>query len=423
MKIKLIFLEVTRILLGVTLVVSGLLKGVDPKGLELKIHEFFSEVFLVKSPLLLGISSWLAYFLIVIEFCAGAFLLMGIYRRLSSRLVFILFAMFTLLTGYVYVTEAIADCGCFGDALSLTPWETFAKNLLLFPLSFWLMLYARKIKCLYSLRERWIPAFLAVCGIGYFVYANATTLPYVDFRPYKIGYNLKERIYQADSLYQKRLNEGTRYIYERNGKRVHFDLSNIPDSSWTYVGVFQPEELLHYKLEYSFVVLDSLGEDVSSSLLENPQGVVLLLSSGWETASQEKYESVNDLYLYLKKKGIEFYAVSPSDSSSVSRWRYETGAEYPTLTMDKSTIHTILRSNPGLLFLKSGRIIDKIPSVYFPKKEEIATFVTARLLYGEHIQPTQGRVVLLVVWGLLLLFGIIRLVYRFLSVRSYRGRR
>lgn len=423
MKIKAVAIELGRIVIGATFTLSGLLKAVDPMGVDLKVREFMHALTGSYATTFLPLSNWIAYVLLVLEFCVGAFLLMGIYRRLSSKLATLLLFGFTIVTGYSYFTGAVSDCGCFGDAISLSPLETFLKNLVLLPIALFLSINASKIKHLYSLREQWIPALSAIIGISYFIYSNATTLPYIDFGPYKVGYNIRERIHQEDSIYQAELLASTRYVYRKEGVERSFPVDSLPDDSWSFVEMSQPHSLAERKLTYSFVLLNEQHEDVSSEILSDGKEVFLFLSPDWTHASQDKYESINELYRYLRGTGIELYAVSPNDQANERYWRYQTGAEYPSLVMDATTIKTILRSNPGLIFLKDGRIIDKIPSAYFPTKEEIANFVSQRVQNTTHITPDNGRVFLLGLWGILWLVGIIRRVLRYLRAFYYQWRK
>lgn len=424
MKIKPLLIELARIIVGLVFVVSGFTKAIDPVGLGLKVHDFQTLVFGITNPTLLSWGQPLATSLIIVEFCVGAFLLMGIYRRLASRLATLLLFFFTLLTGYVYITGTMPDCGCFGDALKMTASGTFLKNLLLLPMALLLAWNATEIKHLYSKREQWIPASLAIVGIGLFVYTNLRALPYVDFRPYRIGYNIRERIRQSDSLYMAALNAGTRYIYERNGVQQSFAVDSLPDSTWTYVEMQQAERLSLTPPAYSFLVLTPEGEDKTEEILTDTTGIFLFLSPDWAKAEQTRYEVVNELYSYLSERGIKFYSVSPTVADNAAEWFYRTGAEYPALFVDATTIRTMLRANPGLVIIKDGVIIDKLASIDFPSSDEFANFVSSRLEHGEHTKPSLWRLSILMLWGLLLLIGLLRRTLRwgraagYLSVRK-----
>lgn len=419
MKIKPLLIEFARIVVGLVFTLSAFTKAIDPVGMSLKIHDFQTGVFGITHPTILDGGQPLAILLIVLEFSVGAFLLMGIYRRLASRLATCLLFFFVLLTGYVYITGTMPDCGCFGDALKLTAWQTFSKNLILLPLSLFLACNATDIKHLYSKREQWIPALLAVLGIGLFMYTNLRALPFIDFRPYRIGYNLRERIREADSLYMADLNAGTRYIYERKGIKQGFSVDSLPDSTWHYVEMKQAEHLSLTPPNYNFLVLTPEGEDKTEEILTDTIGVFLFLSPDWTKAEQSRYEVVNELYSYLKQRGIKFYSVSPTVADNAAEWFYRTGAEYPALFIDATTIRTMLRANPGLVIIKDGVIVDKLASVDFPSSDEFANFVSSRLERSEHITPSLWRLSILLLWVFLLAIGLVRRSLRWGRAAGY----
>lgn len=418
MKIKALLIELGRIIIGLTFALSGFLKAIDPVGVGIKVHDFQAQVFGISHPTLIGLSEPIAYLLVTLEFCIGAFLLMGIYRRLASRLAALMLLFFTIVTGYSYFTGTMPDCGCFGDAIKLTASQTFYKNLLLLPIAILLARYAQEIKHLYSLREQWIPAALSIVGISVFVYTNAQTLPFIDFRPYRVGTNVRERILLSDSLYQEAIRANTRYIYEKDGKRHSFAVDSLPDESWSYVEMIQDEQLLITPPQ-SLLILTPEGEDKTEEILSDTTGVFLFLSPDWKRASQEKYEVINELYRYLQPKGIKMYSVSPTIADNAAEWFYRTGAEYPRLFIDATTIKTMIRSNPGLVILKNGVVVDKLSSRDFPDSPEIANFVSSRLEEGQHVAPSIYRIVLLLLWGVLLLIGIVRRVLRRGRVAMY----
>lgn len=419
MKFRSISIELGRLVVALTFIISGILKGVDPVGLEIKIHDVITTVFGIANTSIIDLSWVVAYALIVLEFCIGAFLLMGIYRRLASRLAFLSLLFFTLFTGYTFFTGSVPDCGCFGDAFKLSPFESFIKNLVLLPISAWLVFCALEIKHLYSKREQWLPAFFAFAGISYFVYVNAVDLPIIDFRPYKVGHNIRERIQKADSIYQAELNANTKYIYERDGQQRAFVVDSLPDDTWHFVKVQQAEHLATLRpMDYNLLILTPEGEDVTQEILTDSVGVFLFVSPDWSKAKQSNYEGINALYEYLKRQGIKFYSLSPTKADSEAEWRYQTGAKYPNLFVDASTLKTMIRSNPGLIVLKKGRIMSKLSPLHFPKTEDVASFAYMQLEYLQTRFP-YGRIIPLMVWSFLLLAGLIRRALRWLRVAVY----
>lgn len=353
------------------------------------------------------------------EFLLGAFLLMGIYRRIASRLTFVVMVVMTIITTYIYVTEAVTDCGCFGDLIKLTNIQSLVKNIVLLPMSYFVMRYARQMSHLYTRRERWVPAILALMGIGVFTYCNQRYLPYKDFRPYQIGFDLNQKIQEADSTYQAELLEGTQFIYRKGDCVQKFSVHDLPDTTWTYEGQEQSEELKSRKLTYSFEMQNSQGEAMENEILNDTTGVFLLFSLNWNQANQDNIDEINELYRYAQDKGYKFYGVSASTPEEESEWRYQTGADYPILFMDATTIKTVIRANPGLIVMKSGVVVDKISTEMLPSIDKIPDYIHTRIELGQGTIASPMRLLLLALWGAVLMLGVLRLLARRINARGY----
>lgn len=395
--------ELSRIILGLTFIVSGLLKAIDPQGGAIKIGEYFTVFSWPKSE---GLSLTLSILLCCSEFILGAFLLMGIYRRMAARFIFIFMAVMTPLTLYLAIFNPVADCGCFGEAFLLTNWHTFLKNVVLFVAAAFLLKKPRRIQTLYSANGRWLPAILAVAGIVIFTIANQIHLPMVDFRPFKVGKSLRE-LTQVPAGAPEDEYEYV-FVYEKNGKRQDFDMNHLPDDSWTYVD--RHEKLI--KKGYTPPVTDFLllrgGEDVTSEIVNKKGITLLLLSPDWKNASDDEMDNIAEMYDYARAHGWDFYGVSASGSDDISTWRYNTGADYPMLFLDAVTVKTITRGNPSLVILQDGIIKGKISDANFPGVGQAQAFFD-RYIGEELYQPSYwGRLSVLVLWVALLLFGIVR---------------
>lgn len=415
--------ELVRLVLASTFIISGLAKAIDPIGTISKVAEYLSRIGGFSGSLGEVLAPWGAILLIALEFLIGAFLLGGIYRKLCSRLAFALLAVMTALTGYIFFSGIDIDCGCFGDLIHLSPLATFAKNLILLPLAYLLIPRARKLRHLFSRRERWIPAVLAIIGIGYCIYESYFDLPAWDSLPYRVGYHLPTQINQADSLMSFSLAEQQRYVYSKEGVEQTFDLNALPDSSWSYVRTEETSSSPtgNYRLTYSFHPLDSLGQDLSEDILSNPRGVFLLCTPSLAKASQEAIDSYNELYRLAQSEGYTFYGITASPASEQNNWSYETGAEYPFLFLDATTIKTITRSTPGLILLKGGTIIDKVPSSRVPSANKLKPFIESRFIQNQHTQPLLYRWIALALWSLVHLAALVRRASRQTRVLLYLG--
>lgn len=404
-----ILAECARILVGLTFVLSGLLKAIDPVGTALKIGQYLAPILPASSAGSETLALLLSFALCGGEFILGAFLLMGIYRKLCARLAVVMMVIMTALSVYILIANPVSDCGCFGDALPLTHLQTLLKNLVLLPLSVFVLYEARSLRHLYSRRERWVPALLAVIGIGFFMWENYQRLPYRDFRPYAIGTDLREAISQEQGDLQQLLLGATKYVYRKDGKEQVFTAEALPDSSWSFVEARQEDVLRDVKPKYDFHPTDSLGLNIEDELLSSPGVTLLLLSPSWAKASQGALDEIAELYKQSSDRGYAFYGVSASTEEETERWRYLTGAAYPMLQLDATPIRTIIRSQPGLLVLRDGKIIDKRAPADFPRVEVVSTFLQALADPARPLPaPTPTRTYPLWAWASLLVLGFIR---------------
>lgn len=422
MSIKRVLIELSRVVVGGLFVLSGLLKAIDPVGTSLKIGDYITSIFGPDWSWLSDISVWTSIGLCVLEFTLGAFLLMGIYRRIVSTCSFGLMVLMTLITIFIYVTDAVADCGCFGDAIKISNGASLTKNLVLLFLSYILMSYSRAMGHLFSLRERWLPAFFAIGGITYFTYQNYYNLPFIDFRPYRIGYNLKEKIYQEDSIYQEELIDGTKYVYQRDGQEQTFSVNSLPDTTWTYLRQEQSLDLQQYKPTYFFELRDEHGNSRENEILQDTVGTILLLSTNWVEADQRSLSEINELNRYALERGYKFYGISSSTPEEEAEWRYQTGAEYPIFFADATIIKTIARANPALMILKNGIIKDKIALSMLPSREGIEEYVESRMHKGISSLPSNNRLIPLLVWGVILALALLRVLVRRVNIVGYKFR-
>ncbi|MDR1918766.1 MAG: DoxX family protein [Tannerellaceae bacterium] len=362
--------EFCRLLIGVVFIFSGFVKAIDPIGFEIKISEYLAvwgmDAF--RPMALIG-----AFSLIAIEFTLGVGILLGVYRRYASLLALALMLVMTPLTLYLALFNPVTDCGCFGDALVISNWETFLKNIVLLGASAFVFVHHRKMLSCYTVRVRWfVPLFAYICCL-YFSYWNYNHLPLLDFRPYKTGVNIPAQM----SIPEGAPEDEYRYsfVYEKEGVKKEFSLDDYPagDSAWTFVE--SRTELV--KKGYTppitaFTIFDREGNEATDLILGQGGDVFLLVAAQLEEASDERIGEVSNLYDYALEHGIPFYCVTGSSGEAIEAWTEQTGAEYPFLKADEVLLKTIIRSNPGLVWLKDGTILKKWHYNDLPGEEEIA---------------------------------------------------
>ena len=223
--------ELSRIILGITFAFSGFVKAVDPLGFTYKIQDYLVSFDL---PGLFPLALPAAVNLVVLEFSLGVFLLLGIYRKPTVRLAAVFMAIFLPLTLWIALKNPVKDCGCFGDALIISNWETFYKNIVLGVCAVVLLRYYPRIMPLFSVGSAWkAGAYTVVFGFAFSVY-NVVKLPVFDFRPYHIGANIPENMYidpaKADVVENI-------FIYSKGGVEQKFTEEDYPlnYSTWTFL--------------------------------------------------------------------------------------------------------------------------------------------------------------------------------------------
>ena len=227
-----ILAETCRLLLGLVFLFSGASKAVDPVGGTIKISEYLSSFGLDS---LQSCSFPFAINLAAVEFTLGACMFLGVYRRYASFLTLLMMLFMTPLTLYLALYNPVADCGCFGEALIITNWQTFYKNVVLLTAAVIAFIYNQRTMAGYTFKVYWFVATFAYVYCVGFSLRNYWHLPIIDFRPYQVGVNIPDQMNIPEGAPQDEY-EYT-FIYEKDGVQKKFNLDNVPadDSTWTFV--------------------------------------------------------------------------------------------------------------------------------------------------------------------------------------------
>ena len=335
-----------RLLLAAVFILSGFVKAVDPLGTLYKMQDYL---------LAMDLGGWLpdlallafAVGLSALEFCLGIFMLFAIRRRLTSRTMVIVLAIMTSLTLWLALTDPISDCGCFGDALVLTNWQTFWKNIILLTAALVVAKWPFGMIRFISKSNQWIVINYSLLFIliisGWSLYDR----PQFDFRPYHEGTDLRE---------------GWNLMMEGNeSPYADFFIEKADD-----------------------------GEDITEQVLNN-EGYTFLLIAPWlEKADDSQLDLINQVYEYAEDNDYLFYCLTASGESGISLWRDITGADYPFCQTDGTVLKTMIRSNPGLLLLKDGKVIRKWSHNRLPDEYDLARPLE-ELELGQAAGNTMGR--------------------------------
>ncbi len=414
-----------RLIVGCVFVVSGGAKLIDPAGTMYKIDDYLAVMHLTAFS---SLSMLISVSLSLIEFVLGVSVLLGSYRKAVPVLLVLFMGIMTPLTLYLAIANPIHDCGCFGDAIVLTNWQTFAKNVVLLLLVLFLLKYNLQVRSLFHREIQSLTVLYAAFYGAVVAWIGCTYQPLIDFRPYKVGIDVRAALYGED-VQEVEFD----FIYEKDGSMQTFTLDSLPDEAegWNFVRRIErssaqqqaetPTEIDH------FVVYDG-GDDVTEELLEQDGYMFMLFSPDIERANDDEVNKINELYDYCLEYGYPFYAVTASSPAAADHWLDDTGGEYRFLFMDKTTIRTIARNNPYVLIMKDGVIYRKCTVSMLPEEaeltvpfEEIGTFSQPES-YDETMRIGMMVLALAVPLGLLLLtehfaLFVVRRIHRFCRSR------
>ncbi len=361
--------NVCRMLLALTFVFSGFVKANDPYGMSYKLTDYFTA-WGVSVPELFTLVG--AVVLAYVEFIIGLYLFFGISRRPVARITWVLMLLMTLLTVYIAIFNPVSDCGCFGDAVILTNVETLLKNIVLLAASFVVLRYYELQIKFVSMNTGWIISLLSNVYVLVFAGVCIATLPMIDFRLYHLGADIRKGVELPDSL---RPQYDVKVVYTRNGETLELGIDDDdPDSTWTYVETKRVlvKEAGKTLMSDFYIIDNEYDEDITEMVLANEGYTFLLVAPLLETANQGYIGRINNIYDYTLQHEYGFYCVSASDSVARAYWADHTGAEYPIYRGDERTLKTVVRSNPGLVLLKDGKIINKFSVYQMPGEEMLA---------------------------------------------------
>ena len=393
-----VLVNIARLLLALTFILSGFVKAVDPLGTQYKINDYLGALHLRDMvPDILTLSA--SVLLSAAEFVIGICLLFAIRRRLVSKITLGVMVVMTLITLWLAIDDPVSDCGCFGDALVLTNWQTFWKNVVL--------LIAAAIICwrpldmarMISRTNQWIvlnyTALFILFIAGYCLY----DLPMFDFRPYHVGANIQEGMEVPEGARQPQFE--TTFIMEKNGQRQEFTVDNYPDSTWTFIDSKTVQTAEGYVPPIHDFSISTEDGDITSEVLGKEGYTFLLISPHLEDADDTYFDRINQMYEYCQENGYPFYCLTASTDRARNRWRDMTGAEYPFCTTDETTLKTMIRSNPGLMLLRQGTVIRKWSHNRLPEEHQLTKRLEDNELGQMPVDSVPGKIFKLLMWFVL----------------------
>ena len=369
-KLRITVVNVCRFVLAATFIFSGYVKAIDPLGTLYKLKDYAAAMSLnglLPDWVLVGVAIALG----ALEFALGVFMLFAVRRHVVSRITLAFMTAMTVLTLWIFVADPVKDCGCFGDALKLTNGETLLKNIVLVACAALVAWRPADMARFISRSNQWIVRYYTVAYIVITSVYCLYTLPIFDFRPYHVGTNIKQGMEIPEGAEQPEF-EST-FLLKKNGETREFTLDNYPDSTWEYVDTRTVQTKKGYEPpihDFALTTCDT-GEDITEQVLTKKGYTFLLVSPRLAVADDSNFGDIDQIYEYAEENGADFYCVTASANDEIERWRDLTGAEYHFCNADETTLKTMIRSNPGLMLLKDGTIIDKWSHNALPQTDDL----------------------------------------------------
>jgi len=352
-----IIVGISRLLVGILFIISGLIKLNDPVGFSFKLKDYFApEVlnleFLVPYALIIAI------FVVIFEVLLGVTLLLGYAKKFTIWSLLLMIVFFTFLTFYSAYFNKVTDCGCFGDALKLTPWESFTKDIVLLVLILILFFGNRFIQPFFAKNVRNIIVYTSFIGCLAITYYVLLHLPIIDFRAYKIGINITEGMTIPDDApkpifeyYWKFSIDGVEKVIMTNG--------DYPQVAGDFIEVETKEIQKGYEAPIHDFSIEREEVDYTAEFL-NQENLLVVIAYNMSNTEKEGYANIREITNEALKKGFKVIGLSASSPEVMDDLANQYQLNFQFYFCDETALKTIVRSNPGILELQKGTIQQKL---------------------------------------------------------------
>ena len=348
--------HISRVLVGILFIISGLIKLNDPLGFSYKLQEYFSTEVL-NIPFLEPYALAISVFVVVFEVVLGVFLLIGYKPKFTVWSLLLMIVFFTFLTFYSAYFDKVKDCGCFGDALKLTPWESFTKDIVLLFFVLILFIGVKYIKPLFDKLPTTVLALLSFIFSLWFGYHVLMHLPSKDFRAYKIGDNLLENMSIPDDA-QKAVQEFT-WTFKVNGEEQEFVTNgSYPKVEGDYVGVKTKVIEEGYEPPMLDFSIENEDGDQTEQILQK-DNLIMIVSYNLDTAERDGLIKIKALSDDAIRKGYTVIGMTSSGEAAKQRIKEEYKLNFDFYLCDEKALKTVVRSNPGVLEIDKGTVKQK----------------------------------------------------------------
>lgn len=381
----------SRIIVGLLFIFSGFIKANDPIGFSYKLVEYygvFGTTFLNSTAVAQAI------FICVLEIVLGICVLIGIRMKITSWLLLLLIIFFTFLTGYTAISNwfyehpdhprtewfegvfgfdasrlyYMKDCGCFGDAIKLTPWQSFYKDLILLVLIVVIFLRRKKILPFFArIMQTNILIFFILASTAFSVYCYYY-LPAVNFLKWKNGADIRPMMEGKAPVIE------SVFIYKKDGVEHRFKLEEFPPdiSEYTFVDRVDSVIVPEVKAEiHDFYMTGMDGNTYHQEVLEKDNYKLLVVAYDLDKSRDRAWKKLAATAAAWQAKGYDIYGITGEDLENAEKFRHEKQLPFPFYFMDPTSAKGMIRSNPGIILMKKSVIIDQYPAPAVPSIEKL----------------------------------------------------
>lgn len=358
-----------RLIVGGTFIFSGMVKGIDPWGTYYKLYDYINAMGLNFSQNIILSGDFILF---SAEFLIGIFILLGCMRRTAPILMILFMVVMLPLTLWIAIKNPVADCGCFGDALILSNWATFWKNIVLTALGVWLLKFNLRCRCLIDPYIQWIALTVSTIFVIIIALIGYLYQPLIDFRPYKESTPLADIRDPENNDLEDTSYESYTFVYEKDGVIKEFGLDDeLPDEEdgWTFVerkegNIPHKEHPTHNAAttnsENNFRIWSENGEeDVTNDVIVTNGPQLLLMMPDLADVSTSTSWIINSLYSWAEHNNINMIAVVSGSQQDINRWKDLSLSAYDIYTADDTQIKEVVRGNPALVYTENDTIIWK----------------------------------------------------------------
>lgn len=355
---------IARFFVGGLFIFSGLVKINDPRGTEIKLKEYF-EVFAADFgsffEIFIPIALPLAFIIVILEIVLGVAVLLQYKMKTTTWVLLLLMLFFTFLTFYSAYFNKVTDCGCFGDAIPLDPWESFYKDIIL--LVFVLHLFWHRKRLIPAVSEKTGGIVLGSTAmlfliIGWYAVAH---LPYIDFRPYKIGNHIPTQMEAPEEPIGE-------YTFKKDGEIITSKEWLSAEEGYEYVSyeIINEEETVPAIQDYQ--VISPEGEDITQETFEGAKLILVFYTV--EGADKESMDEITELINNLPEE-IKTLVFTAASEGAFEAFRHEYQLAAPYYFVDATVLKAMIRSNPGVLLLNDGVVLGKWHYNDVPEADDI----------------------------------------------------